>query len=87
MRPAPGSGKRQGTPRSQPRGGSAFDPDAVRLFLQVLAGVGIEQTESARFQLSELRPGMVLAKGVYNAKGALLLPEGQTLNETPDPVF
>jgi hypothetical protein len=24
---------------------------------------------------------MVLAKGVYNSKGALLLAEGQTLNE------
>ena len=32
--------------------------------------------------LSELRPGMVLAKGIYTPSGLLLVPEGKTLNAT-----
>ncbi len=76
---APGSGNARDTSIAT-QSGSAFDPDAVRLFLQVLPE--LESSNRIRqVQLSELRPGMVLAKGVYNAKGALLLPEGQTLNE------
>ena len=31
--------------------------------------------------MSELRSGMVLAKGVYTPNGLLLIPEGQILNE------
>jgi len=30
--------------------------------------------------LSELQPGMVLAKGIYTANGLLLIPEGQKLS-------
>ena len=30
--------------------------------------------------LSELRPGMVLARGIYAANGFLIAPEGQPLN-------
>ncbi len=76
---APGEGKaRELSITSQ--SGSAFDPEAVRLFIQCLPAVAA----SARLRevpLSGLRPGMVLAKGVYNAKGALLMPEGRTLSE------
>jgi response regulator RpfG family c-di-GMP phosphodiesterase len=32
--------------------------------------------------LSELRPGMVVARGIYNANGLLLVPDGQRLTET-----
>ena len=32
--------------------------------------------------LSDLRPGMVLARGIYTANGLLLVPEGQQLNAT-----
>jgi hypothetical protein len=32
--------------------------------------------------LSDLRPGMVLARGIYTANGLLLMPEGQQLNAT-----
>ena len=31
--------------------------------------------------MSELAPGMVLAKGIYTASGVLLMPEGQLLSE------
>jgi response regulator RpfG family c-di-GMP phosphodiesterase len=33
-------------------------------------------------RLSELQPGMVVARGVYNANGLLLAPDGQRLTET-----
>ena len=32
--------------------------------------------------LGELRPGMVLARGIYTANGLMLIPEGQQLNAT-----
>ena len=32
--------------------------------------------------MGELRPGMVLARGIYTANGLLLVPEGQQLNAT-----
>jgi len=31
--------------------------------------------------LSEIEPGMVLAKGIYTANGLLLIPGGQVLSE------
>ena len=76
---APGTGNSRDTSIAT-QSGSAFDPDAVRLFLQVMPELE-SSNRTRRVQLSELRPGMVLAKGVYNAKGALLLAEGQTLSE------
>ena len=58
--------------------GSAFDPEAVRVFLRCLpqATVPRRQREIA---LTELKPGMILARGVYNANGMLLIPDGQRL--------
>jgi hypothetical protein len=32
--------------------------------------------------LADLRPGMVLAKGIYTYNGLLLVPEGRQLNAT-----
>jgi response regulator RpfG family c-di-GMP phosphodiesterase len=61
--------------------GSAFDPDAVRVLLkaQPLASAPCQERE---IPISDLRPGMVLASGVYSSHGLLLLPEGQRLNST-----
>jgi response regulator RpfG family c-di-GMP phosphodiesterase len=61
--------------------GNAFDPEAVRAFLRCLpqATVPARQRE---VQLSELRPGMVLARGIYTANGMLLFPDGQLLTQT-----
>jgi HD-GYP domain-containing protein (c-di-GMP phosphodiesterase class II) len=61
--------------------GSAFDPEAVRVFLraQVMAVVPRKERQVA---LTELRPGMVLAQGIYTRNGLLLVPEGQRLNAT-----
>ncbi|MBW8864727.1 MAG: hypothetical protein JF609_07355 [Verrucomicrobia bacterium] len=35
-----------------------------------------------QINLSELRPGMVLASDIYTPNGLLLVPEGKTLNAT-----
>ena len=60
--------------------GSTFDPDAVRVFLRCLPKAVVPRKEK-EVMLSELRPGMVLAKGIYTANGILLMPEGQRLSE------
>lgn len=61
--------------------GSAFDPEAVRVFLRARSMTVIPRKER-QVALGELRPGMVLAQGVYTHNGLLLLPEGQHLNAT-----
>ena len=59
--------------------GHAFDPDAVRAFLRALPQAAVPRRER-EVLLAELRPGMVLAKGIYTANGLLLIPEGQQLS-------
>ena len=62
------------------RSGTEFDPDAVRLLIrcQPRATMPRKQRE---LLLTELAPGLVVAKGIYTANGILLIPEGQTLTE------
>ena len=59
--------------------GSFFDPDAVRAFLRALPKTVLPLRER-EVLLSELRPGMVLATGIYTSNGILLIPEGQQLS-------
>jgi response regulator RpfG family c-di-GMP phosphodiesterase len=61
--------------------GTVFDPDAVRAFLRGHAQAPLPRKER-QVPLSDLRPGMVLARGIYTANGMLLVPEGQQLNAT-----
>lgn len=61
--------------------GTAFDPQAVRAFLQALP-LAPGPRKERQIALSELRPGMVLAQGIYTSNGMLLVPEGQQLNAT-----
>lgn len=61
--------------------GSAFDPEAVRAFLKALPLSPLPRRER-EVMLADLRPGMVLACGIYTANGLLLIPEGQQLNAT-----
>ncbi len=61
--------------------GSAFDPEAVRAFLKALPLAPLPRKER-QVLLADLRPGMVLARGIYTANGLLLAPEGQQLNAT-----
>ena len=58
-----------------------FDPDAVRAFLKALSVTTVPRKER-EIGLPELRPGMVLARGIYTNNGLLLVPEGQRLNAT-----
>ena len=60
---------------------TAFDVDAIRVFLRALPLVHTLRKER-QIQLSELRPGMVLARGICAPNGLLLAPEGQQLNFT-----
>jgi response regulator RpfG family c-di-GMP phosphodiesterase len=59
----------------------AFDPEAVRVFLTALSLSPLPKKEK-EVLLADLRPGMVLARGIYTANGVLLVPEGQQLNAT-----
>jgi len=61
--------------------GSAFDPEAVRAFLRAHVIADVSRKER-QITLSDLRPGMVLAQGIYTHNGLLLMPEGQQLNAT-----
>jgi response regulator RpfG family c-di-GMP phosphodiesterase len=61
--------------------GSAFDPEAVRVFLRA-AVMAPSPRKEKQVLLSELRPGMTVARGVYTGNGLLLVPEGQQLNAT-----
>lgn len=60
--------------------GTVFDPEAVRVFARSLPTAVVPRKER-EVMLAELRPGMVIAKGIYTASGILLIPEGQTLSE------
>ena len=60
---------------------AAFDPEAVRIFLRCLPRATVPHRERDVL-LSELRPGMVLARGIYNSNGMLLMPDGQKLTAT-----
>lgn len=60
--------------------GTAYDPEAVRVFVRALPNAAISRKER-EVLLSELEPGMVLASGIYTPNGLLLIPEGQLLNE------
>ncbi len=61
--------------------GSGFDPEAVRVLLRALPPTPLARKEK-EVALVDLRPGMVLACGIYTSNGLLLIPEGQYLNAT-----
>jgi len=59
--------------------GAAFDPEAVRALLKALPLAPLPRQER-EIPLADLRPGMVLARGIYTANGLLLIPEGQQIS-------
>jgi len=58
--------------------GSAFDPEAVRLFFKMTQSADLPQ-QIREVMVDELTPGMILSKGIFNDVGMLLVPEGQPL--------
>ena len=59
--------------------GTAFDSTAVEAFVNAYPSASVPRKERV-VNLADLRPGMVLAKGIYTAHGVLLLPEGAELH-------
>jgi response regulator RpfG family c-di-GMP phosphodiesterase len=59
--------------------GKAYDPEAVRLFLEV-SSLSQLPKQVREVTLHELEPGMVLANGIYSPHGLLLIGEGQPLS-------
>jgi response regulator RpfG family c-di-GMP phosphodiesterase len=59
--------------------GTAFDPEAVRLFLRI-SNAKRPPTQVREVLLDELSPGMQLATGIYSPTGILLIPEGHLLD-------
>jgi response regulator RpfG family c-di-GMP phosphodiesterase len=59
--------------------GTAYDPEAVRLFLKVTNLAQLPR-QVREITLHELEPGMVLASGIYSPHGLLLIGEGQALS-------
>jgi response regulator RpfG family c-di-GMP phosphodiesterase len=58
--------------------GTAYDPEAVRLFLKVTHMINLPR-QVREILVGELEAGMVLATGIYSPHGLLLVGEGQTL--------
>jgi response regulator RpfG family c-di-GMP phosphodiesterase len=59
--------------------GTAFEPEAVRLFLRSIPSAEVPRT-MREVLVEELSPGMKLATGIYSPSGLLLMGEGQELN-------
>lgn len=58
--------------------GRAYHPEAVRLFMKSSNLTNLPK-KVREITLSELEPGMVLAKGIYSPSGLLLIPEERRL--------
>lgn len=58
--------------------GKSYHPEAVRLFMKSSNLTNLPK-KIRELTLSELKPGMVLAKGIYSPSGLLLIPEDRRL--------
>jgi response regulator RpfG family c-di-GMP phosphodiesterase len=61
--------------------GTTFYPEAVEVFLRARTVAAIPRKER-QVSLTDLRPGMILARGIHTYNGLLLVSEGQQLNAT-----
>jgi response regulator RpfG family c-di-GMP phosphodiesterase len=61
--------------------GTMFDPEAVRIFLRTVPRAAVPGRQRV-VPLEDLRPGMILAEGIYSENGMLLIPDGQRLTAT-----
>jgi response regulator RpfG family c-di-GMP phosphodiesterase len=60
--------------------GRSFDPKAVELFIKATASAPLPK-KVREVLFSDLKPGMVLAKGIYSPTGMLLIPSDEVLSE------
>lgn len=61
-------------------GFTRYDPDIVKIFLEMLKAEGALEAGARWVSLEELRPGMVLKKSLYSSKGRFLIPSATTLS-------
>lgn len=61
--------------------GRAYDPEALNVLRRSLPRTQLPRRER-EVTLADLRPGMVVAQGIYTASGVLLVPDGHELNDT-----
>ncbi len=61
--------------------GTAFDPEAVRVFLKTTHRTEVPR-QVREISVEDLRPGMLIARGIYVPSGMLLIAEGQELTPT-----
>lgn len=61
--------------------GTVLDPEAVRLFFKTTQAADLPK-QVREIMMDEMSPGMRLVDGIYSPVGLLLIPEGQSLNET-----
>lgn len=59
--------------------GDLYDAEAVQVLLHSVTGINLPRKQK-EVVLSELRTGMILAGGIYNSNGVLLVPEDQELS-------
>lgn len=60
--------------------GKAYHPEAVRLFMKSSNLTNLPK-KVREITLAELKPGMVLAKGIYSPSGLLLIPEERQITD------
>lgn len=58
---------------------SLFDPNIIKILLEILKTQGFTFQEEKKMQLEKLEPGMVLTRPLYTVKGRFLLPYNTTL--------
>jgi response regulator RpfG family c-di-GMP phosphodiesterase len=75
-----GLSKQQALDAILKQSGTAFDPEAVRLFFKMTQADSLPH-QIREVMVDELMPGMCLTEGIYNNAGLLLFPEGQALTE------
>jgi hypothetical protein len=71
----------QAVDRILEQSGSAFDPDATRLFLRCAQATTLPRLVR-EVMVDELDVGMQLASGIYSPTGVLLVAEGYHLDES-----
>ncbi|MBW2107512.1 MAG: response regulator [Deltaproteobacteria bacterium] len=57
-----------------------YDPDIIKIFLEMLKAEGAAEAGARWVSLEELRPGMVLKKSLYSSKGRFLIPSATILS-------
>jgi hypothetical protein len=61
--------------------GTRYDPAVVEAMLEVLAEADLAAQADVTIDAKDLRPGMVLAKDLVSARGAILLAAGYVFDE------